>query len=138
VCRHLCAGTPLRRRILCTGRRRRRPFSDCADKLDVGDLGRGPHAHRRTPVSRPAAHIELGVAVLVEADDVRLIEPHGVLPRKELTAVCVSGELKVDAERFSFEDGLGLVRQENESPRGVSPFERAGKIGGVPLEASRA
>src|SRR5258706_11735790 len=75
--------------------RRRRPLNSF--QRDARDLRRGPEPHGRTPVAGAAGDIEVRLAVLEQAGDIGLLEPHHVHPRPDLPAVGVPAQLKIHA-----------------------------------------
>src|SRR5688572_2126838 len=113
-------GTSTRRRSgrgsdLKSGLRRRNPrralapMRSGAVEEDFGDLRRSAEAHRGPPVTRAAAHVDLRALMVEEPRDVRLLQLHEEVERKELATVRVAGELEAHARAGCVVDRLRLV-----------------------------
>src|SRR2546427_10723033 len=85
-------------------------FSDQANECD---LRRNPESHRRSPIPGAAAGVDPHAAEAVEPRDERLLQAHQEIPRPELAAVRVPGELQLVAGRLRGICGAGLVREQN-------------------------
>src|SRR3979490_776487 len=70
------------------------------DQADERDLRRDPESHRRSPIPRAAASVDPHAAEALESRDERLLQAHQKIPRPELPAVRVPGELEVIAGGF--------------------------------------
>src|SRR6266571_9295106 len=77
------------------------------DQADERDLRRDPESHRRSPIARAATDVDPHAAEAVEPRDERLLQAHQKIPRPELPAVRVPGELKGVARGFSERSGAG-------------------------------
>src|SRR5258708_25803944 len=82
-------------------------------ETDVSNFRRCAEALRRTPIARAAADVDPEIVEAMQARGKRLQQLHYKIPRKELTAVRVSGELQVEAGLRRGESGLWLVREQN-------------------------
>ncbi len=67
------------------------------DQADERDLRRNPESHRRSPVPRAAADVDPHAAEAIQPRDERLLQAHQKIPRPELPAVRVPGELQLVA-----------------------------------------
>src|SRR4051812_9855882 len=63
----------------------------------AGDLGVGAQAHRRAPVARATAGVEVRAADLFQAGEEALLEAHHEAPGPDLPPVRVAGELEAHA-----------------------------------------
>src|SRR3989475_9637820 len=85
-------------------------FSDQANECD---LRRNPESHRWSPIPRAAADVDPHAAEAIEPRDERLLQAHQKIPRPELPAVRVPGELKGVARGFSERRGARLVGEQH-------------------------
>src|SRR5258705_11812507 len=83
------------------------------DQADERDLRRDPETHRRSPIPRAAASVDPHAAEAVEPRDERLLQAHQKVPRPELPAVRVPGELPPEAGRLPGLGGAGVVGGRN-------------------------
>src|SRR5882762_2687882 len=83
------------------------------DQADERDLRRDPETHRRSPIPRAAASVDPHAAEAVEPRDERLLQAHQEIPRPELPAVRVPGELQLVAGRLRGICGARLVGEQN-------------------------
>src|SRR5712664_1207432 len=88
------------------------------DQADERDLRRDPETHRRSPIPRAAASVDPHAAEAVEPRDERLLQAHQEVPRPELPAVRVTGQLQLVAGGLRESSGARLVREQH--LRGVS------------------
>src|SRR6266704_342300 len=82
------------------------------DQADERDLRRNPESHRRSPIPRAAADIDPHAAEAIEPRNERLLQAHQEIPRPELPAMSVPGELKLVAGGFRGICGAGLVGEQ--------------------------
>src|SRR5258708_16664093 len=82
-------------------------------ETDVSNFRRCDETLRRTTIARAAADVDPEIVEAMQARGKRLQQLHYKIPRKELTAVRVSGELQVEAGLRRGESGLWLVREQN-------------------------
>src|SRR5258705_9605183 len=66
----------------------------CADQADARDLRRDPESHRRSPIPRAAAGVDPQAAQAIQPPGERLPPAHQKIPRPELAAVRMPGELQ--------------------------------------------
>src|SRR2546427_1270160 len=85
-------------------------FSDQANECD---LRRNPESHRWSPIPRAAAGVDPHAAEAIQPRDERLLQAHQKIPRPELPAMRVPGELQLVAGRFRERSGARLVGEEN-------------------------
>ena len=79
-----------------------------------------------------AAHVQLRVAERVApGEQAALLERDQVVPRPDLAAVRVAGQLHVDAVPGRGADLARLVGEEDQRTRGVAAGERGGEVGAV-------
>jgi len=70
-----------------------RAVGDARSEDDLRDLGGGGEPHRRTPVARPAADVDLRAAVAVKPGHERLLKADEQAERPDLSAVRVARQL---------------------------------------------
>src|SRR6266704_5117470 len=83
------------------------------DQADQRDLRRDPETHRRSPIPRAAASVNPHAAEAIEPRDERLLQAYEEVPRPELAAVRVPGELQLVAGGFRGSSGARLVREQH-------------------------
>ena len=83
------------------------------DKPYACDLGWRAETLWRTPVSGPAARIDPEPAELCEAGRERLLEPDEEIPRQELAAVRMTGQLQVEAGAVCRSGRARLMREQH-------------------------
>src|SRR5712691_6893411 len=83
------------------------------DQANECDLRRNSESHRRSPISCAAASVDPHAAEAVEARDERLLQAHQKIPRPELPAVRVPGQLQLVAGGFRESSGAGLVGEQD-------------------------
>src|SRR5438132_126436 len=83
------------------------------DQADKRDLRRDPETHRRSPKPRAAASVNPHAAEAVQPRDERLLQAHEEVPRPELAAMRVPGELQLVAGGFRGIRGARLVREQD-------------------------
>src|SRR5664279_4626253 len=82
---------------------------------DLRDLERRAEPHGRTPIAAAARDVQLRAIVLVPAgEQAALLELHDVVPRPDLAAVGVSGQLQIDAVLRRFLYLSRLVREQDQ------------------------
>src|SRR5690606_21086633 len=84
------------------------------------------------------AHVDQRPPNALETRDYGLLQADQVIPRPELAAVRVAGELQPDAQPLCFENGLGLMGEQHELTIGISPAYRTLEARSVVLKASGA
>lgn len=102
-------------------------------ELYDGDVGGGSDPHGRSPGTRAASHVQLGVAVAFEPCDRRIGQGRKIVSRPELTAVRMSGQLQVHAVFDGVMDDDGLMCEQHGGARRVPVTEGLGEIGAVAL-----
>src|SRR5436190_18141626 len=83
------------------------------DQVDERDLRRDPESHRRSPIPRAAASVDPHAAEAMESRDERLLQAHEKIPRPELAAVRVPGELQLVARGFRERRRARLMGEEH-------------------------
>src|SRR5689334_591421 len=102
--------------------------SSAADDLNLRDFCWCADAHRRAPIPGTLAHVDLGTLELVEPRDEGLLEAYGQVPRKHLTTVGVTRELKINAEFVRELDPTRLVSKEDARSLSVASVERLWEV----------
>ncbi len=98
------------------------------DQADERDLRRDPETHRRSPIPRAAADVDPHAAEAIQPRDERLLQAHQEIPRPELPAVRVPGELQLVACGFRERSGARLVGEQNLRRVLRRPFRRCARI----------
>src|SRR5882724_789940 len=75
-------------------------YALCPDQPDERDLRRNPEPHRRPPIPGAAAGVDPQAAEAVQPRGEGLLQAHQEIPRPELPAVRMPGELELVAGRF--------------------------------------
>ena len=110
---------------------RRARGSGPREELDLRDLRRRTDTHRRSPVARPLADVDLRALEAMQSRDEWLLKANGEVPREHLTAVGMTGELEVHAELVGELDPARLMREQHAGPSRVASGKRLRQIGAV-------
>ena len=111
--------------LACRSRRAGSCDGGGALQRQVRDLGGLGQTHGRAPVAGAATHVDLRVAVAVQARQELLLQANEVAERPDLAAVRVSGDLQSDAERRRVEQRPRLVRQQHQLALRIASLQRA-------------